>query len=83
MENDYTIRTALSRKLTELRKEAKLTIGQLSEQSGIHHVAIERYESGEGCPSLVSLLRLAYFFGVSLDELCCMDEYIARRDQDE
>lgn len=53
-----------------LRKEKGLTLRELSEQVGITAAALSSYEKGKKEPSLSFAIKLADYYGVSLDELC-------------
>lgn len=61
---------ALNERLLSLRKKRGLTLRQLSEQVGITAAALSSYEKGDKEPSLGFCIRLANFYGVSLDDLC-------------
>ncbi len=52
-----------------VRKASRLTQADVARAVGVSRTMIVRYESGERCPPLDILLKLADFFGVSLDYL--------------
>lgn len=52
-----------------LRRERHLTQQQLADALGIERSSIGKYETGS-MPSAEVMLRLAEFFGVSVDYLC-------------
>ena len=56
--------------LRELREEANLTQKQLAEKIGNMQRNISNWEQGVSQPDLPTLIVLADFFKVSLDELC-------------
>lgn len=56
-------------RLRELRKEKHLTLKQLGNIIGVTECAISQYELGKREPSKEILVRLADFFGVSVDYL--------------
>lgn len=58
-----------SRRLQELRERRRLSRRVLSELCGLSKGMIAAYERGEREPSVRSLLALAEFFEVSVDEL--------------
>lgn len=59
----------LSSKLKELRKERKLTQGELAARFGVTQQAIAKWESGRALPEPATLSRVAGFFGVTTDYL--------------
>ena len=66
-------------RLRELRKEHKVgpTQQYLADEIGITKPSVTGYESGKNVPDLKIATRLAAFYGVSVDYLCCQSE--ARR----
>jgi transcriptional regulator with XRE-family HTH domain len=69
---DHDIDETLSRvgpRLKALRHESKLTLQELSAQSGISLSTLSRLESGQRRPTLEQLLPLARAHGVPLDDL--------------
>lgn len=63
----------LGKKLFELRKQAGLIQYELSRKTGIAPTTIKQIESGVNNCLLTTLVKLADFFDVSLDELCGRD----------
>ncbi len=59
---------SFSERLVELRKTSKLTQQQLATELNIHARGLQNYESGR-IPEASILIKLADFFGVSLDYL--------------
>lgn len=59
----------LGKKLKELRKAEKLTQEQLAEKLKISRVNYTRYETDAVRPDYETLILLADFYNVSLDEL--------------
>ena len=55
--------------LKKLRKGRGLTQIALMMQTGIEQALLSKYESGERIPPTETLVRLADFYGVSLDYL--------------
>lgn len=51
------------------REKANLSQRQLAKEVGIQQGNISRYESGETIPNIEVCIRLADFYGISLDEL--------------
>ena len=64
MENQTNFAEALSK----IRKENNLTQTKLAKQTGIKQQNISRWEAGKNLPNIEECVRLADFFGVSLDE---------------
>lgn len=58
-----------SRRLQALRERRRISRRVLSELCGLSSDAVRRYERGEAEPTLTSLLALADFFEITLDEL--------------
>jgi transcriptional regulator with XRE-family HTH domain len=63
--NDDDILLNLAKRLKELRKVKNVTQEQVSNDTGIH---IARIEQGKRDISYTTLLKLAEYFGVGLDE---------------
>lgn len=59
----------LGEKLRWLRTQRGLTVRQLGELLGVDHSHITKIERGENIPSLPLALKIADFFGVSVDQL--------------
>ena len=57
--------------LQSLRKKSGVSQVALAEKIGISWRAYQTYERGEREPSLSTLIALADFYGISLDELAC------------
>ena len=57
--------------LKRLRKERGLTQIALMMQTGIEQALLSKYENGERVPPTETLLRLADFYGVSMDYILC------------
>lgn len=55
------------------RELAKLTQGELARKTGITQAAISRWEDDLRIPSIESCIKLADFYGISLDELVGRD----------
>ena len=65
----------LGRKLNELRKAYNLTQAEFSEKIGISRVNYTRYETNKSRPDYETLLKIADFYDVSLDELFDRKKY--------
>lgn len=62
-----------SEHLSELRKKKELSQKEVAEATHIALRAYQRYEYGEREPQLSTLVALADFYGISLDELVCRE----------
>lgn len=61
--------TAFPDALRRLRERKGISRRVLSELCGLPTGAVRRYERGEASPTLPTLMALAAYFGVTLDEL--------------
>lgn len=64
----------IAERLLQLRKESGLTLRELSEKVGITAAALSSYEKGQKEPSLEFTIRLAKFYGKSLDNICGVED---------
>ena len=55
--------------LRQQRELAGLTQGELARQTGITQAAISRWEDNLRIPNIETCIKLADFYGISLDEL--------------
>ena len=55
--------------LKQQRESAKLTQGELSKATGITQAAISRWEDNLRVPNIENCIKLADFYGITLDEL--------------
>ena len=69
----------LSEKLKQLRKECKLTQGELAAELNVTQQAIAKWESGRALPEPETISRIAGFFGVTTDYLLDMTDAITTR----
>lgn len=61
-------------KVKELRAEHRLTQQQLADMVGVSSRTIISIEKGQYSPSLMLAYRMARVFGVSVEELCCLEK---------
>ena len=54
--------------LKTLRRERKITQENLAKVFHISQTSVSKYETGEAVPDLETIVRMADFFGDSLDE---------------
>lgn len=59
----------ISSRISELRKQRKLSQAELGEKAGVSREIVGRYERGEVMPSIEVAKRMADALGVSLDYL--------------
>ena len=60
----------LGEKISMLRKKEGISQEKLAEVIGVSRQAVTKWENKNANPDTENLIRLAEFFGVSLDELC-------------
>lgn len=58
----------------ELRTERGMTQQQLADTVGVSSRTIISIEKGQYNPSIMLAYRMARVFGVSVEELCCLEE---------
>lgn len=61
-------------KVKELRAEHGMTQQQLADMVDVSSRTIISIEKGQYSPSLMLAYRMAKVFGVSVEELCCLEE---------
>lgn len=61
--------------IVKLRTERNLSQAGLAKEIGVSLPTYQRYEYGEREPQLSTLVALADFYGISLDELVCREGY--------
>lgn len=64
----------LNEKLTMLRKQNNLTQEQFAEEMSVSRQTISKWERGDSVPDINSLIQIADFYEISLDQLV-RDEY--------
>ena len=72
---DVIVEIKLGQRLKELREENGLTQKELSTQLEINSVTYLRYEKAQRTPPLEFLVKIAKFYGVSIDYLLGIKEY--------
>ncbi len=64
----------VGKKIQEERLKAGLSQDTLSEELCITRQALSRWENGLSAPSIDSLITLSKIFGLSFEEILCLDE---------
>lgn len=82
MEYKKLLKKRFGRRLYTLYGESRLTKEQVAQKCETDVHTLECWFRGDSVPRLDKLLKIAYFFGVSLDELCALDMYISDRDEE-
>lgn len=59
----------LGKKLKELRTSYNLTQSELAVKLSISRVNYTRYENGKVCPDYETIIKIADFYDITLDEL--------------
>ena len=67
-------------KVRQLRVAAGLTQQQLAERVHVSARTIISIEKGQYSPSLMLAYRMARVFGVSVEQLCCLEENLQREE---
>ena len=68
-------------KVKELRAQHGLTQQQLADLVHVSSRTIISIEKGQYSPSLMLSYRMAKVFGVTVEELCCLEENLKRGDE--
>ncbi len=68
-------------KVKELRAQHGLTQQQLADLVHVSSRTIISIEKGQYSPSLMLSYRMAKVFGVTVEELCCLEENLTREDE--
>ena len=68
-------------KVKELRAPHGLTQQQLADLVHVSSRTIISIEKGQYSPSLMLSYRMAKVFGVTVEELCCLEENLKREDE--
>ena len=67
-------------RVKEFRAAAGMTQQQLADMVGVSSRTIISIEKGQYSPSLMLAYRMARVFGVSVEELCCLEENLKMED---
>jgi len=72
MTNNFEIE--IGEKIKSLRKKRDITQEQLADYLNISFQSVSKWERGEAYPDITMLPKIALFFGVTTDELLCVDK---------
>ena len=67
-------------KVRQLRVAAGLTQQQLAERVHVSARTIISIEKGQYSPSMMLAYRMARVFGVTVEQLCCLEENLQREE---
>ena len=67
--------SAFSQRLVQLRTQRGLSQAEVAKEIGVVVRAYQRYEYGQREPQLSGLVRMADFYGVTLDYLAGRSDY--------
>ncbi|CCX36737.1 putative uncharacterized protein [Clostridium sp. CAG:1013] len=67
-------------KVKELRLQRGMTQQELAEMVRVSSRTIISIEKGQYSPSLMLAYRMARVFGVTVEELCCLEENLKREE---
>lgn len=65
----------LKEKLRTLRQQKNITQEALANHLGITPQSVGKWERGEGFPDITLLPKIAFYFGITVDELLCVDQF--------
>lgn len=68
-----TTKEILAQRLSQLREEAKIPRQKAADDLGVTRAALEFYEKGKRTPDVGMIVRLAEYYGVTVDYLLGMD----------
>lgn len=68
-------------RVRDLRTQAGLTQQQLADLVHVSSRTIISIEKGQYNPSLMLAYRMAKVFGVTVEDLCCLEENLEREEQ--
>lgn len=64
---------AINENLKLLRNKHKLSQEKIAEKIGVSRQTVTKWESGNSLPDLLSCVRLAELFDISIEDLLCLD----------
>lgn len=83
MNNTNNLEIAIGEKIKSFRKKREITQEQLAEYLNISFQSVSKWECGDAYPDITMLPKIALFFGITTDELLCIDKLKEQEDIDE
>jgi len=74
MSNINNLEIAIGERIKSLRKKREITQEQLADYLNISFQSVSKWECGDAYPDITMLPKIAMFFGVTTDELLCVDK---------
>jgi len=74
MGNINNLEIAIGERIKSLRKKREITQEQLADYLNISFQSVSKWECGDAYPDITMLPKIAMFFGVTTDELLCVDK---------
>ena len=71
---------AIGEKIKSFRKKREITQEQLADYLNISFQSVSKWECGEAYPDITMLPKIAMFFGITTDELLCIDRLQEKED---
>ena len=72
MSNNLEI--GIGEKIKSYRKKREITQEQLADYLNISFQSVSKWECGDAYPDITMLPKIAMFFGITTDELLCIDK---------
>lgn len=66
---EVALRAAIAPRIKRLREEAEANQDDVAKAIGVTQPALSNYENGRRTPPLLTIVNLARYFGVGVDEL--------------
>lgn len=73
----------IGEKIKSFRKKREITQEQLADYLNISFQSVSKWECGDAYPDITMLPKIALFFGVTTDELLCIDKLKEEKEIDE
>jgi len=80
---NHNMEIAIGEKIKSFRKKREITQEQLAEYLNISFQSVSKWECGDAYPDITMLPKIALFFGITTDELLCVDKLQAEKEIDE
>ena len=76
---EEALRAAIARNIAFYRRQQGQTQAELAEQLNYSDKSVSKWERGEGVPGIHVLARLAEMYGVTVNDLVCLEPPQPRR----